>query len=252
MTTMDLDFSTWIDAFRRLPEAIHTPGFWASVTTIMWIDLLLAGDNALVIALACRNLPRRLRFWGVVIGGGLAVLLRAVFTLIAVKLITLPYLQLIGGLALVWIAIKLLAPDEDGPSEKSIPAAKQLWQAVWVIVLADVVMSLDNVLAIVGVSNDPALILIGIGMSIPLIFVGAGLLHSLITRLPIIVWAGSLLLVWIAAKMMIADRAVQAYIAGRYPQEVMTAVQIGATAVGALFLWMLVRVMRARQKSSRP
>lgn len=245
---MGLEFSSWIDAFANLPSQIGTPGFWAIIAQIVWIDLLLAGDNALVIALACRNLPPRLRFWGVILGGGLAVLLRLVFTLTAAKLTTLPYVPLIGGLLLIWVAIKLVAPTENGPSESTVPAAKKLWQAVRIIALADLVMSLDNVIALVGVTKDPALIVIGIGLSIPLIFAGAGLMHGLITRFPLLVWAGSLLLVWIAARMILSDVAVQSFLAGRYSHEMIVAIEIGLTAVGAFFLMIFFRLMHTRQK----
>lgn len=248
MGTMDLDFSTWIDAFRNLPSEFNTPGFWAGIAQIIWIDLLLAGDNALVIALACRNLPGRLRTWGVVLGGGFAVLLRAVFTLAVVKLMTVPYLQVAGGLALIWVAIKLLAHDDDAHTEIRIPAARKLWKAVGIIALADLVMSLDNVIAIVGISNNPALILIGISASIPLIFVGANVLHRLISRFPILVWAGSLLLMWIAARMILSDVVVKAFLDGRFSHDVIVMFELAATAIGAFFLMVFARVMRTRQK----
>jgi YjbE family integral membrane protein len=245
---MELDFSTWIDSFRNLPNDINTPGFWASIAQIVWADLLLAGDNALVIAMACRKLPGRLRAWGIVLGGGLAVLLRIVFALTALKLSTVPYLQLAGGLALIWIAVKLLVHDDDSSEHANIHATSKLWKAVWIIALADLVMSLDNVIAIVGVSGgNPALIVIGIAASIPLIFLGAELLHGLITRMPPLVWAGSLLLIWIAARMILDDAAVKPLIAGQqFSRDMLIALEIGATAVGAFILLVLVKMMRSR------
>jgi YjbE family integral membrane protein len=245
---MDLDFSTWIDAFKNLPNQFNTPGFWARIAQIVWMDLLLAGDNALVIALACRKLPARQRVWGIVLGGGLAVLLRIVFALAALKLSSVPYLQLAGGLALIWIAIRLLVHDDGQPEQTNIRASRNLWKAVWIIGLADLVMSLDNVIAIVGVSGgNPALIIIGIAASIPLIFIGAELLHNLITRAPALVWAGSLLLIWIAARMILEDAAVKPLIAGlQLSRDMLIGLEIGATAVGAFILLVVVKLLRAR------
>lgn len=246
---MDLDFSTWIEAFRKLPEDINTPGFWRSIAQIVWIDLLLAGDNALVIAMACRNLPGRQRVWGIVLGGGLAVLLRVLLALTALKLSEVPFLQVIGGVALIWIAIKLILHD-DHADEPHIRGSRRLWKAVWIIALADLVMSLDNVIAIVGVSGgNPALIMIGVAMSIPLIFIGAELMHRVLTRVPVLVWAGGLLLMWIAAHMILADKAIKPLVADlQLPGNTLLAIEIGATAVGAFILLVVVRMMRTRHR----
>lgn len=244
---MDLDFSIWIEAFRKLPQEMNTPGFWGSIAQIVWIDLLLAGDNALVIAMACRNLPPKQRIWGIVLGGGLAVLLRVVFALTALKLTEVPFLQVIGGVALIWIAIKLMLHDHDS-SEPHVKGATDLWKAVWIIVLADLVMSLDNVIAIVGVSDgNPALITIGIALSIPMIFIGAEVMHRLLTRVPLLVWAGGLLLMWIAVHMILADKAIKPLIADlQLPGNTVLVIEIGAAAVAAFVLLVVIRMMRTR------
>src|SRR5438309_2116447 len=125
---------------------MHTPAFWLAVGKIIWINVLLSGDNALVIALACRGLAPHQRLWGMTLGAGAAVILRIVFTGIVATLMNLPYLKLVGGLALIVIAAKLLVPEED--DEDGVKAAAHLWAAVQIVVVADIVMSLDNVIAV--------------------------------------------------------------------------------------------------------
>src|SRR4029077_4418671 len=120
--------------------------FWVALGKIMWINILLSGDNALVIAMACRGLPPRQRFWGMFLGAGVAVVLRIIFTFIVVTLMALPYLKLVGGLALLWIAAKLLVPEQE--DEDGVQSAAHLWAAIQIVVVADIVMSLDNVIAV--------------------------------------------------------------------------------------------------------
>src|SRR5262249_25274033 len=127
------------------------PQFWISVVQIIWINVLLSGDNAIVIALACRNLPRKQRFAGMVLGTGVALVLRLIFATIVSTLMLLPYVKIVGGAALLWIAVKLLAPSEDSGDEHS--ASESLWHAVRLIAIADVVMSLDNVIAVAAVAD---------------------------------------------------------------------------------------------------
>src|SRR4030095_2532979 len=129
--------------FTQFQAEMQQPAFWVALGKIMWINILLSGDNALVIAMACRGLPPRQRFWGMVLGAGVAVLLRIIFTGIVVTLMGLPFLKLVGGLALLVIAAKLLVPEHEG--EGGVDAAAHLWAAVQIVAIADIVMSLDNV-----------------------------------------------------------------------------------------------------------
>src|SRR3954468_22744509 len=180
--------------------------FWVAVGKIIWINILLSGDNALVIAMACRGLDPRQRLWGMIFGAGAAVVLRIIFTSIVATLMALPYLKLVGGLALVVIAAKLLVPDKD---EGDVESASHLWAAVQIVVVADIVMSLDNVIAIAAAANGSLpLLILGLAISVPLIVAGAALIMALLTRLPILVWAGAALLGWIAGDVIATDPAV--------------------------------------------
>ena len=173
---------------------------------IIWINVILSGDNAVVIALACRGLPPKQRRWGMILGAGAAVLLRVFFTLIVVQLLATPFLKLVGGALLLWIAVKLISEDEGGAHEDRIKASDRLTRAVWTVTVADAVMSLDNVLAIAGIAqNNQAMLIFGLAVSIPLIVAGAGLIMTLLDRFPVLVWAGAGLLGWVAAEMIVTD-----------------------------------------------
>jgi len=186
---------------------MQQPAFWVALGKIMWINVLLSGDNALVIALACRGLEPRQRLWGMILGAGVAVILRIIFTGIVVTLMELPYLKLVGGLALVVIAAKLLVPDEE--DEEGIKSASHLWAAVQIVAVADIVMSLDNVIAVAAAANGSVpLLILGLAISVPLIVAGAALIMALLNRLPILVWAGAALLGWIAGDVIATDPAV--------------------------------------------
>lgn len=224
---------------------MHKPQFWLSVLQIIWIDILLAGDNAVVIALACRNLPPHLRVWGMVLGAGVAVLLRILFTLIISVLMTLPYLKLAGGVALVYIAIKLLVP-EDTSDEADIHGSDRLWQAVKIVALADIVMSLDNVIAIAAAAKgNPALFVFGLAASVPLIIAGAALVMSMLTRYPILVWAGAGLLGWISGELIAHDPAVKELLAQFISSDIYHAFEIASGLLGIAIVvgigWMLRR-----------
>jgi YjbE family integral membrane protein len=197
------------------------PAFWIAVGQIIWINILLSGDNAVVIALACRSLPPKQRFWGILLGAGAAVVLRIFFTVIIAQIMTIPFLKLVGGLLLLWIAVKLIVPnDEHG--EDSVKAGDTLLRAVWLVTVADIVMSLDNVIAIAAAAETAAarvdlahalsikttLIIFGLATSVPLIIAGSALLMALLNRFPILVWAGAGLLGWVAGEIMIKDNAV--------------------------------------------
>ncbi len=180
---------------------------------IIMVNLLLSGDNALVIALASRRLPPRQQKQAILWGGAGAVGMRIVLTLVAVMLLTVPYLQLIGGLLLEWVAIKLVTDDHSAETE--IEAAGDLWAAVKTILVADLVMSLDNVIAIAGVAKGhTGLLVIGLVISIPIIIWGSTLITALMQRWPAIVVIGAAFLGWTAGDMILADPALHNYATG--------------------------------------
>jgi YjbE family integral membrane protein len=189
---------------------LQKPTFWLAVGKIIWINVLLSGDNALVIAMACRGLPRRQRLWGMAIGAGIAVVLLITFTGIVATLMELPYLKLAGGLALIVIATRLLVPDDAGGD---VTAGTSLWQAVRIVVIADIIMSLDNVIAVAAAANGELLLLVlGLAISIPMIIAGAALIMMVLDRLPILVWLGAILLGWIAGGVIATDPAVHPFL----------------------------------------
>lgn len=193
--------------FSQFYSEMQQPTFWVAVGKIIWINVLLSGDNALVIALACRALEPRQRLWGMIFGAAAAVVLRIIFTGIVATLMALPYLKLVGGLALIVIAAKLLVPDEE--DEEGVQSASHLWHAIQIVVVADIVMSLDNVIAVAAAANGSLpLLVLGLAISVPLIVAGAALIMALLTRLPILVWAGAALLGWIAGEVIATDPAV--------------------------------------------
>lgn len=186
--------------------------FLSALAQIVLINLLLSGDNAVIIAMVCRDLPRAERFWGMAIGAGAGVVLRLVFTIAIAWLYQLPYLKLIGGLALLYIGAKLLV--DEGPEKKEMEAASHLWRAVWIVVVADVVMSFDNILAMVGIADSDLLLLaIGLAISIPLVVAGAALVSALLERLPILIWAGAALLGWVAGETIAGDATIMSLVA---------------------------------------
>lgn len=175
------------------------------VLQIIWIDLVLSGDNAVLIALACRGLPdRRQRRAGIILGAAVAIILRIIFAGAVTQLLDIPYLRLIGGILLFWIAVKLLIGEDECQPE--ITAHNRLWRAVGTIALADVLMSLDNVIAVAAVANGSvALIAFGVALSVPLIIWGSTLVLALIARFPLIVWFGAGLLGWIAGELIASE-----------------------------------------------
>ncbi len=188
------------------------PQFWISVVQIIWINVLLSGDNAIVIALACRNLPQKQRFAGMVLGTGVALLLRLIFATIVSTLMLLPYVKIAGGVALFWIAVKLLVPGEEADNGNS--RSDSLWRAVKLIAVADVVMSLDNVIAVAAVADGSlALLVFGLGVSIPAIVAGANVIMALLNYFPLIIWAGAGLLGWIAGDVIASDPIIADYAA---------------------------------------
>jgi YjbE family integral membrane protein len=188
------------------------PQFWVSVLQIIVVNILLSGDNAVVIALACRNLSPRQRRLGILWGVFGAVGLRIVLTFFAMTLLANPYLKLVGGALLIWIGIKLIAEDEGG--EHKVKASDRLLAAVWTIIIADLVMSLDNVMAVAAAAKGSVpLIVFGLIISIPIVVLGSQIVMRLIQRFPILVIAGGGLLGYIAGEMAVEDPAIAPWLA---------------------------------------
>jgi YjbE family integral membrane protein len=192
-------------------ELAHAP-FWGAALEIVLVDLLLSGDNAVIIAMACRRLPRRQRKWGLVIGAGVSVTLLVVFAGVLSQLMQLPYFRLVGGLALFYIAARLIVTEQQ--EENDIEASGHLWRAVWTVFLADLVMSFDNILAVVQVARgDLVLLAVGLAVSIPIVVAGAAVVTRLLDRFPLLIWAGSALLGWVAGQTIVGDGAIASLIA---------------------------------------
>ena len=204
---------------------------------IVWINVLLSGDNAVVIALACRGLDQRQRKWAVLGGSGAAVVLRIVFSLFIVALLQLPYLKLFSGVLLLYLAFDLLRQEED---EKDVAATGSIWGAVRTIALADAIMSLDNVVAVAAAAdNNIWLIAFGIGLSVPLIVFGSTLMLKLLKRFPILVVVGAALLGWVAGEIMASDPALSSWL-GPLPENV----ELWAAGAGAIMVLALAGVLR--------
>ena len=188
-----------------------TPQVWLAALQIIYINILLSGDNAVVIAHACRDLPPRQRRWGIIWGAAGAFVLRIVLTIFAVTLLELPWLMVVGGVLLLWIGVKLIADDED--DNKTFEASDRLWSAVRTVIVADLVMSVDNVLGVAAAAKGSVpLLVFGLLVSIPLVIAGSQIILKLIERFPMIILAGGGLLGWIAGKMLVEDVAVAPWI----------------------------------------
>ncbi|MFM2408396.1 MAG: hypothetical protein RL358_1138 [Pseudomonadota bacterium] len=186
-------------------EMLVSSVFWVGVVKIIMIDLLLSGDNAVVIALACRNLPVAQRRKGIMFGVMGAIVLRIVLTFFAVGMLSLPYLKLVGAFLLIWIGVKLLLP-EDEHGEDSIKAETKLFAAVKTIIIADFVMSLDNVLGVAAAANgNTTLLVFGLLISIPLIAWSSQLVLKVIDRFPMVIYAGGALLGYVAGEMLVSE-----------------------------------------------
>ena len=232
-----------------LSEMMH-PAFWLAALQIMGINILLSGDNAVVIALAVRGLPHKQRFWGMVLGAGCAAVLLILFTGIVATLMQLPYLKFAGGLALFWVAIKLVTPQphdaEDAPE-----AIEDLWRAIRVVVVANLVMSLDNVIAVAAAAKGNYLLLaLGLAISIPVVIAGSALFLAIIERFPIVIWGGGALLGWIAGGLLPDDPVV----AAQLPADMVDKLDTMSSIAGAILVvsvgWYLVRSSRLREAES--
>lgn len=230
-----------------LSQMTH-PAFWLAAVQIMGINILLSGDNAVVIALAVRALPPKQRFWGMVLGAGCAAVLLILFTGIVATLMQLPYLKFAGGLALFWVAIKLVTPQHQD-AEDSAEAIEDLWRAVRVVVIANLVMSLDNVIAVAAAARGNYVLLgLGLAVSIPVVIAGSALFLAIIERFPIVVWGGGALLGWIAGGLLPDDPAVAVYI----PEALADKLDVASGIAGAIIVvsvgWYLVRSTRLQEE----
>jgi len=219
---------------------------------IVIIDLILAGDNAVVIAMAVRSLPRPKRQRGIVLGAGAAVLLRVMLTFFVAQLLVISFIKLVGGVLIAWIAVKLFL---EGTPEQREKEAKTLWQAVRLIVIADITMSLDNVLAVAGASQGNIfLLLFGLGLSIPLVVFTSNLLSLLMDRYPIILYLGAAVLGRVAAEMILTDPVVEGWLVlpgwVKYTTEAVFAV--GVIVIGRLWLRFLFRKAATLETSNPP
>lgn len=224
-----------------------TTAFWVAVGQIILIDILLGGDNAVVIALACRGLPPKQRKLGIIYGTAGAIVLRVVLIAFALALLSVPYLKLVGGVLLIWIGVKLLIPHDDDEGHANINPTDKLWGAVKTVIVADLVMSVDNVLAIAGAAQGAgqhqlALVIFGLLVSIPIIVAGSQIVLKLMDRFPIIITLGAMLLGWIAGQMAYTDPGLKAWLPADKTWEYASAV------AGALLVLALGKLLQARRK----
>ena len=233
-------------------DMAHAP-FWVAVGQIILVNIILSGDNAVVIAMACLTLPPKQRLWGMILGAGVAVLLRVIFTLVVAQAMALPYLKLVGGALLFYVAIKLVTEDADG-EEGGVEGAETLWRAVRIVAIADIVMSLDNVIAIAASAELAAakvdiahasgikstLIIFGLATSVPLIVAGAAMIMALLQRYRVLVWGGGALLGWVAGDIMATDPAVATWVSQAAYQVIHTwGGPLGAIIVVAAGYWIV-------------
>ena len=218
---------------------IDTPEFWTALLKIIGVNIVLSGDNAVVIALAARSLPRKQQKLAIFWGSGAAILMRIILTLFAVALLGLPWLKLIGSVLLLWIGVKLLIP-EDG--DEDIEASDNLWAAIKTILIADLVMSLDNVIAVAAAAGGHwGLLIIGLAISIPLVIFGATLLLKLMERWPIIITIGAGLLGFVAGEMAWEDQAIEGF-----TQPFPGYAKYVVASIGAIFVVGLGRILAGR------
>ena len=223
-----------------------TPAFWSGLLQIIVVNILLSGDNALVIALACRNLEKRHQKPAIMIGSAGAIVLRIIFVMIVDLLLKISYLKLIGGLLLLWIGIKLVQGEDE--SEDGVKAAGSLWGAVRTIIIADAIMSLDNAIAIAAAAHgDTTLIVLGLIISIPLIIFGAALIMLVLNRFPIIVIAGGALLGYISGEVLVSDPAYAERLAAMLPNAKLI-FEVGGAVVTVAVGYFLQRRAKAKHQ----
>lgn len=228
------------------------PAFWLAVGQIIMIDILLGGDNAVVIALACRKLPPAQRTKGIIWGTAGAIVLRVVLIFFALTLLKVPFLKLVGAALLIWIGVKLLMP-EDEDEHGTIQASDRLWAAVKTVIVADFVMSLDNVIAIAGAAEGAGgdhkmpLVIFGLLVSIPIIVWGSQMVIKLMERFPLVITLGAMLLGWIAGHMAVTDPVLEPLLQGEGGRGLGAAVIYGASVSGALLVLLLGRLFLSRK-----
>jgi YjbE family integral membrane protein len=220
-------------------EFLSTPAFWVGLIEIVWINIILSGDNAVVIALAARSLPpaqqKKAIFWG----SGAAVFLRIVLTVVAAKLLELPYLQIIGGCLLLWIGTQLLSSEEEGEGHSKEHGT--LSAAVRTILIADLVMSLDNVIAVAAAAHGSTVLLVlGLAISIPLVIFGSALMIKVMERFPIIVMFGAALIGWVAGETIANDVSLREFMAANHW------FHYAAAIAGAVFVLVVGKLLAAR------
>lgn len=219
---------------------VMTPQFWTGLLTIIWINIILSGDNAVVIALAARSLPPHQQKKAVFWGAGAAVVMRIILTIVAVELLKLPYLKLIGGALLLWIAVKLLVPEDDG--DDGIESSSNLWAAIKTILVADLVMSLDNVIGVAAAAKGSLVLLVlGLLISIPLVIFGATMLMKLMERFPVIITIGAGILGWVSGEMAATDPIVGDWVNAHAAWLHWAAPAAGVVFVVALGKWLAAR-----------
>ena len=234
-------------------EQFMTPEFWVAVGQIIMIDILLGVDNAVVIALACRKLPPAQRTKGIIWGTAGAIILRVILIFFALTLLAIPFLKLVGAILLVWIGIKLIAPDDEGGHD--IQASDKLWAAIKTIIVADLVMSVDNVIAIAGAAEGAGgdhkmpLVIFGLIVSIPIIVWGSRFVLKLMDRFPIVITLGAALLGWIGGDMLVGDVLLKPYLTAAPTWLHYVTAAVGALLVVAVGTWL---ARRAPPKAAGP
>ena len=224
-------------------EMLQTTEFWVGLVKIIWINIILSGDNAVVIALAARSLPPHQQRQAVFFGSGAAVVLRIILTVVAAKLLALPYLQIVGGLLLLWIGVQLLGDDDEGEGESKEHGS--MVAAIRTILIADLVMSLDNVIAVAAAAQGSmTLLILGLAISIPLVIFGSTLMIKLMERFPIIVVLGAMLIGWVGGETIVSDVALK---------DVLVAnpwLHYAAAAAGAVLVYVIGKALQRRGESS--
>lgn len=231
----------------ELWNEIQTAAFWIGLWQIILVNIVLSGDNAVVIALAARSLPPRQQKQAVFWGAGAAVVMRIILTVIAVEMLKWPWLKLIGAVLLLWIAVKLLLPEDGG--DDGIESSDNLWAAIKTILIADLVMSLDNVIGVAAAAKGSlTLLILGLAISIPLVIFGATMLMKLMERWPIIIIIGAGLLGWVAGDMAATDPVVKDWVDANAAWLHWTAPAAGAAFVVALGKWLAARAEAGRKE----
>lgn len=239
-------------------ETMMTPEFWIAVGQIIMIDILLGGDNAVVIALACRKLPPAQRTQGILWGTAGAIVLRVILIFFALQLLAIPFLKLIGAILLLWIGVKLLAPENED-AHGGVEGSDRLWGAIKTVIVADLVMSVDNVIAIAGAAETAGgdhtmpLVIFGLLVSIPIIVWGSQLVIRLMDRLPIIITLGAMLLGWIAGTMGVSDPAiVDPAVVPQFPKIIANDwVKYSAGLIGALLVLGWGKWLASRRRGAK-